>query len=218
MKRTLLLLTLLALCLCTCTKQAAPDSSTPDSGATVNETMTGNGETVQGNNVISIDESKIIRVNVPDCLPISTTSIRDIFEVTGRFEYSRITLPPGGGAVADVYFHLVKPYDENTEGAAYVSYQVLSENTTQIIICNFRKSEVNGKGHDAIRWALDLLMHIFETELTEKTWEDILEVAAKSETEDDWGTDYEGYSDEINGIRLVYVNLGSNVQIEIRPY
>jgi len=97
-------------------------------------------------------------------------------------------------------------------------YEVLPENSTTILSYNFSKADVNSEGHDTIKWGLDLLLRIFETELTAEAWTDIMAVAAKGETEDAWGTDYEGYANKEAGIRLVYGNLGEKVQVDIRPY
>ena len=163
----------------------------------------------QNNTAIDIDASRLIRVDMPGYLPVSTKSIRDILDETGRFSYQRITFPES--AIANVYHHI-------DEDLASLFYEVLPESTTTILSYNFSKNDVRGEGHDAIKWGLDLLLRIFGTELTVEAWADIMAVAAKSETVDAWGTDYEGYVDKDTGIRLVYGNLGEKVQIDIRPY
>lgn len=208
MKRTSILLVLLILCLTGCTNSGGQD----------NEPSATEVYIPQDNSTIDIDTSKLVKVEVFGCLPISTESIEDVLSSTGRFTYERITLTAAPGcAIADIYFHLDQPAGDDSGGAATVAYQILSENTTQIISYGFSKSAVNGDKHDDIKWGLDLTLHIFGTELTDETWADIMEVAAKSETEDAWGTDYEGFIDETNGIRLIYGNLGDSVQIDIRP-
>ena len=208
--RFLSVLSLLVFCLCGCVKEMDADRH---HGGSVMD-----ADTKQANAIIGIDASELIRVSAPGCLPINTESIKTILSSTGRFAYNRISWPGGGGAAADVYFELDKPDGDNAEGAAQAFYQVLDENTTQMISYNFSKTMVHGDKHDAVRWGLDLLLRIFGTALTDEIWADILAVAAKSETEDAWGTDYAGYADEATGIRLIYANLGSNVQIDIKPY
>lgn len=170
----------------------------------------------QDNNAISIDVSKIAKANEPECLPVKTTSIREILNGTGRFANTRIDFPERGGALADEIFSLDKS-DSDTK-AAGISYQVLAGDTTQVISYNFSKHAVNGDEHEAIKWGLDLLLHIFGTQLTHEAWDDIMLVAAKAETEEAWGTDYAGFSYEESGIRLIYSNLGSGVQVDIRVY
>ena len=199
MKKIYVLLILLLFCLCGCIN------------STQNNTIS--VDTPQDNSINGIDFSKVIKIDAPGCLPISTKSIKEILDDTGRFTYNRITFP--GSAAADLYFRLDKPDNEDSE-TARISYQVLPENTTNIISYNFAKSAVNGDKHDAIKWGLDILLHIFGVELTNEVWADIMEIAAISENDEAWGTDHEGHIDETNGIRLIYGNLGGNIQIDIR--
>jgi len=216
MRKFFCLIILLAVCLCGCSKEINPKKIGLNETAP-NDAVSDSAVDIPDNLVIDIDISKIVKVDAPDCLPVSTTSIREILSDTGRFAYDRISYPVGGGAVADEFFRLDKTDSEGSYPAR-VSYQVLSGNTTQIISYNFNKSAINGNEHDAVKWGLGVLLRIFGAELTDNAWSDIMEVAAKSETEDAWGTDYEGYADEENGIRLIYANLGNNVQIDIRPF
>jgi len=205
MKIISVLLILLILCLSGCTGGGGQDNPiyTPDTN------------TPQVNSMIDTDTSELITVDVPGRLPISTESIKAVLTDTGRFTYNRVELPEGN---IDLHFSLDKPDGDDSAGAARISFSVVSENTTEIISYNFSKSDVGGNKQDTIKWGLNLILHIFGTELTDETWSDILDIASKSETVGAMGQDYEGYKNEACGIRLVYADLGENVQIDIRVY
>jgi hypothetical protein len=205
MKRVSVLLILLIFCLsgCTGSRERANPVSTPDTHVS------------QDNSVIDIDTSKLVKVEVQGRLPISTESIKAVLTDTGRFTYNRVELPGGN---IDLHFSLDKPDGDDFAGAARIFFSVLTENTTEIISYNFSKSEVNGNKQDTIKWGIDLVLHIFGTELTDETWADITEIASKLDDIGAMGADYEGYADEEAGIRLIYADLGENVQIDIRPY
>ena len=135
MKKIYILLILLVICLCGC-----KNNNTADNLLSI--------DTPPDNSIIDIDISKLVKIDAPGCLPISTKSIKEILDDTGRFTYNLIAFP--GSAAADVYFRLDKPDNEDSE-TAHISYQVLPENTTHIISYNFEKSAVNGDSHDAIK-------------------------------------------------------------------
>ena len=213
MKKISALLVLLMICLCGCMNTSLTNDEPHDSDIAMSD-----ANLQPSNSMVDVDQSKIIKVDDPGCLPVSTESIHDILSGAERFSYQRITNLPGGGAIADVYFELDKPDGKDSEGIASISYQILADNKTQIISYNFKKSAINGVNNNAIRWGANVLLHIFGAELTDEIWADIAIIANKSETEDPWGTDYEGYADEVSGIRMIYGNLGKNVQIDIRPY
>ena len=197
MKRTsifaLIILIAFSFILSGCTNDKAPTNDAPKNNA-----------------VIDIDTSKIIRVNIAGRIPISTDSIRDILVETSRFNFSEIPFENG---VTDYHFSLDKNGDNSS---ARLFFSVLPEKSTEIISYNFSKAAVKGNQSEDIKWGLDLLLHILGTELTDGTWGDILDIVSKSGTVGALGKDYEGYKNEACSIRLVYADLGENVQIDIR--
>ena len=165
------------------------------------------------NDYVDIDSSTLIRVEAIGRIPVSTDSIRDILQKTGRFEFKEIHFENG---VSDYNFGLDK--NGGNDCTAHLSFQVLPGMSTEIISYNFSKATVMSDQSEDIRWGLDTLLRIFETELTDETWEDILEVAESSEKVGALGVDHKGYENEHAGIRLIYADLGDNMQIDIRPY
>ena len=165
----------------------------------------------KNNDFIGVDTSKLIRVDVAGRIPISTDSIREMLLETGRFDFNKIPFENG---VTDFNFSLDK--NGGNDGTANMSFQVLPGKSTEIISYNFSKSAVKGSQSEDIKWGLDVLLHILEAELTDEAWSDILEIASKSQEVGKLGTDYEGYKNESAGIRLIYADLGKNVQIDIR--
>lgn len=168
----------------------------------------------KNNSKIHVDTSNNIRINIAGRIPIHTDSIKDILMETGRFQFSKIPLENG---IIDYRFSLDKNESED-KSAAGLFYSVLPENSTNIISYNFRKVDAKGNQGEDLKWGLDVLLHLFGTELTDKIWDDILDIASMSGTIGAMGKDYEGYKNETCGIRLVYADLGENVQIDIWPY
>lgn len=209
MKKYCALFMILAIFLCGCANNATPGQPSPTPAAS-----TAAPQSSQQSSTPNVDASSLIRVDAPGCLPVSTVSIQEALTRTGRFTFQQVQLPGGN---TDVYFRLDQPDGEDSD-TAHIAYSLFTEDTTQILSYHFSKADVCGEKQAAIKWGLDLILQIFGTRLTDSTWDDIMDIAAKSETADPWGTDYEGYASQSSGIRLIYANLGGNVQIDIRPY
>ena len=161
------------------------------------------------NTEAEIDFSSAVPVEKPGYLPVSTDSIKDILKSTGRFEISEIPQM----YVVDVLCELDKTDESNL---AILWFAADEDNTTKKVSYNFKKDAVKDGHEDSIRWGLDVLMQILGDELTDDTWSDILAIAEKNESVGAFGTDYEGYANADTGIKLIYADLGNNVQIDIR--
>lgn len=161
---------------------------------------------------IDIDSSLITKIEKADFIPVSTNSIKDLLNNTGRFEISEI--PQLNGDI-DVFCDLDKT---NGDSTASIAFTVLEDNATDMISYNFSKTAVQGQGESTVRWGLNILLNIFDDSLTDDVWNDILAIAASNNEADGLGTDYDGYSNKDTGIKLIYADLGDNVQIDIKPY
>jgi len=166
---------------------------------------------VVSNTEVDIDFSSVIQVEKQGYIPISTDSIKSILENTGRFEISEF--PHMYDSYVDVICELDK-VDENS--IASIFFTSADDNTAKMISYNFSKDALQGGDEASIRWGLEVLMKILGDELTDDIWNDILSIAEKNESVGAFGTDYEGYSNPDTGIKLIYADLGGNVQIDIK--
>jgi len=166
---------------------------------------------VVSNTEVDIDFSSVIQVEKQGYIPISTDSIKSILENTGRFEISEF--PHMYDSYVDVICELDK-VDENS--IASIFFTSADDNTAKMISYNFSKDALQGGDEASIRWGLEVLMKILGDELTDDIWNDILLIAEKNESVGAFGTDYEGYSNPDTGIKLIYADLGGNVQIDIK--
>jgi len=168
-------------------------------------------ESVVGNIEIDIDYSSVIRVEKQGYIPVSTDSIKNILKNTDRFEISEFQHM--GDTYVDVFCELDKVDGNNI---ASIFFTADGDNITKMISYNFSKDALQGEDESSIRWGLDVLIKILGDNLTDDIWNDILLLAEKNESVDAFGTDYEGYSNSDAGIKLIYADLGSNIQIDIR--
>lgn len=166
---------------------------------------------VVSNTEVDIDFSSVIQVEKQGYIPISTDSIKSILENTGRFEISEF--PHMYDSYVDVICELDK-VDEKS--IASIFFTSADDNTAKMISYNFSKDALQGGDEASIRWGLEVLMKILGDELTDDIWNDILSIAEKNESVGAFGTDYEGYSNPDTGIKLIYADLGGNVQIDIK--
>lgn len=164
----------------------------------------------KNNSTVDIDTSSIIRNEKPGFIPVSTDSIKDVLKNTGRFEILEVPQLSG----VDVFCGLDK-VDGNS--IASVNFTI-SDDATTMVSYNFSKDAVQEQSESSVRWGLDVLLHIFSDSLTDDTWNEILLIASKNESVGSLGTDYDGYSNADTGIKLIYADLGSSVQIDIEPY
>lgn len=65
---------------------------------------------------------------------------------------------------------------------------------------------------------MKIFLQLFDVELTDSMWNEIVTVSAMDGDVNSLGTDYWGYGDEQKGIQLIYADLGETVQIDIHPY
>ncbi len=168
-----------------------------------------NAET--NNSTVDIDTSSIVKIEKSGYIPVSTDSIKAVLEETGRFEITEIPHLSG----IDVFCGLDKVDGNNV---ASVSFTISDDNATSMVSYSFSKDTVQGQSKNSVRWGLDILLHIFGDSLTDDTWNDIVSIGYKNEDVGALGTDYDGYSNVDTGIKLIYADLGSNVQIDIEPY
>lgn len=162
------------------------------------------------NSTVDIDTSSIVKIEKSGHIPVSTDSIKAVLEETGRFEITEIPHLSG----TDVFCGLDKA-DGNS--IADISFTISDDNATSIVSYNFSKNTINQETESSVRWGLDILLHIFGDSLTDDTWNDIVSIVYKNEDVGALGTDYDGYSNINAGIKLIYADLGSNVQIDIVP-
>lgn len=163
------------------------------------------------NSTIDIDNSSIVKIEESGCIPISTDSIKAVLEGTGRFEITEIPHLNG----IDVFCGLDK-IDGNS--IADITFTVSDDNVTTMVSYNFSKDMVKHDMEGTIRWGLDVLLQILGDSLNDDTWDDIISIAEKNEEVIALGTNYDGYSNDDIGIKLIYADLGSNVQVDIIPY
>ncbi len=163
------------------------------------------------NTPIKIDIDSIEKISNPGCIPVRTTSIKENLLATGRFEITEFSKPFGD---VDVHFSL----DNRKDNAAASVFFTEIDETTTIISFNFSKKDINGDISASIRWGLDALLQTLGDCLNDDIWDDLLTIAAKSEDVGAFGTDFEGYSNQDTGLKLIYADLGNNVQVDIRPY
>lgn len=171
----------------------------------------GADNSVVSNTEVDIDFSSVIRVEKQGYIPISTDSIKSVLESTGRFEISEF--PHMYDSYVDVICELDKV---NENSIASIFFTSADDNTAKMISYNFSKDALQGGDEVSIRWGLEVLMKILGDELTDDIWNDILSIAEKNESVGAFGTDYEGYSNSDTGIKLIYADLGGNVQIDIK--
>lgn len=162
------------------------------------------------NSAVDIDTSSVVRTPQQGLISVSTDSIKEVLTGTGRFEIAEVPQLSG----VDVFCGLDK---ENGNSIANVNFTAL-DNATAMISYNFSKEAVQGQTESSVRWGLNALFQILGDKLTDEIWNDILSVAARTESVGDFGTDFDGYSNPDTGIKLTYADLGSNVQIDIEPY
>lgn len=204
-KRLSFLITLLILLsMIGCNNVESPDSVQLHTNKTNN---------VDANNLpIDIDTSSIIKIEKSGFIPVSTDSIKSVLKSTGRFEISEMPLLSGD---VDVNCSLDKTNDDNI---AHISFIVLDDNATKMVSYNFSKTAVQGQGESTVRWGLNVLLNIFGDSLIDDAWNDILAISAMNNEVGALGTDYDGYSNEDSGIKLIYADLGDYIQIDIKPY
>lgn len=160
---------------------------------------------------IDIDFSSVIQVEKQGYLLVNTDSLKSVLNSTGRFEISEF--PHMYDDDIDVFFELDK-VDGNS--IASVFFTSTDDNTTKRVSYNFSKDALQGGSEASIRWGLDVLLQTFGDKLTDDIWNEILSIAEKNESVGAFGTDYEGYSNTDTGIKLIYADLGGNVQIDIK--
>lgn len=167
-----------------------------------------NAET--NNSTVNIDASSIIKIEESGYIPVSTDSIKAALEGTGRFEITEIPHLNG----IDVFCGLDK-IDGNS--IADITFTVSDYNATTMVSYNFSKDMLKHDMESSVRWGLDVLLQILGDSLNDDTWNDIISIAEKNEEVSILGTDYDGYSNDNIGIKLIYADLGSNVQVDIKP-
>lgn len=163
------------------------------------------------NSTLDTDAISIVKIEESGCIPVSTDSIKAVLEGTGRFEITEIPHLNG----IDVFCGLDK-IDGNS--IADIIFTVSDDNTTTMVSYNFSKDMMEQKMEISVRWGLDMLLQIFGGSLTDDVWNEIISIARKNQDVGDLGTDYDGYSNADIGIKLIYADLGSNVQVDIKPY
>lgn len=213
MKKILLfLIALLLLSLVGCGNARKPDTDQSNTNNTNNVEANNSTNAEANNSTIDIDTSLIIRIEKAGFIPVSTDSIKNVLKSTRRFEISELPLLSGN---IDVHCGLDIT---DSDSIAHISFIVLDDNATTMVSYNFSKTAVQGQNERSVRWGLNVLLHIFNDSLTDDAWNDILAIAAKNDSVGALGKDYDGYSNADTGIKLIYADLGNNVQIDIKPY
>lgn len=162
--------------------------------------------------------AQIEKINVEGCLPLTVNSLEAMLAASERFTIEEVEQPQSDGRTSVAVYSWLDKDGDHWPAGIYFCETDTDHNATGIVSYNFLKSDVTGEKEEDIRWGFSVLLQAFEVDLTDDMWNEIRAIAQNGRPAEALGTDYEGYSDEPAGIRLVYADLSKSVQIDIRAY
>lgn len=163
-------------------------------------------------------EAQIEQIDMEGCLPVTVNSLKAVLAASGRFTIEEVEQPQSDGRTSVAVYGWLDKDGDHWPAGIYFCETDTDHNATGIVSYNFLKSDVTGEKEEDIRWGFSVLLQAFEVDLTDDMWNEIRTIAQNGRPAEALGTDYEGYSDELAGIRLVYADLSESVQIDIRAY
>lgn len=162
--------------------------------------------------------AQIEKIDVEGCLPVTVNSLEAVLAASGRFTIEEVEQPQSDGRTSVAVYGWLDKDGDHWSAGTYFCETDTDNNATGIVSYNFLKSDVTGEREKDIQWGLSILLHAFGVDLTDDMWEEIMIIARNDSPSEALGTDYDGYSDELAGIRLIYADLSESVQIDIRTY
>lgn len=211
MKKNILLISMMVMILLAgCSNQTAQKSN-PESSQTA---------VVSNNDSVDISKFSIKKIEDKDSLPVAVSSIKEVLTSTGRFHEGEVTGDSDSLQVQDVFFDLGVVQKDGNVTASFTIHQDIKspKDSTKLVSYSFTKSDMQMDKSKDIRWGLKTFLQLFNVELTDDMWNDIVVVSNMAGDTAGMGTDYWGYGDEGKGIQLIYANLADTVQIDINPY
>lgn len=162
--------------------------------------------------------AQIEKIDVEGCLPVTVNSLEAVLAASGRFTIEEVEQPQSDGRTSVAVYGWLDKDGDHWPAGIYFCETDTDHNAAGIVSYNFLKSDVTGEKEKDIRWGLSLLLQTFEVDLTDDMWNEIVSIAQNDRPAEALGTDYNGYSSELAGIRLIYADLNESVQIDIRTY
>lgn len=162
--------------------------------------------------------ARVEKIDVEGYLPVTVNSLEAVLSASGYFTIEEVEQPQSDGRTPIAVYGWLGKDGNHWSAGIYFCETNTSSNATDIVSYNFLKSDVTGEKEKDIQQGLSLLLQAFEVDLTDDMWKEIMAIAQKPGSSGILGTDYDGYSNEQAGIRLIYADLGESVQIDIRAY
>lgn len=161
---------------------------------------------------------QIEKIDVERYLPVTVNRLEAVLAASGRFTIEEVEHSQSDGRTpVAVYGWLDKDGDRWSAGTYFCEIDT-DNHATGTVSYNFLKSDVTSEMEKDIQWGLFVLLHAFGIDLTNDMWEEIMIIVRNDGSSAALGTDYDGYSDEMASISLIYADLSESVQIDIRTY